>query len=117
MKELIHSEQEKYEKELKGKVLRSSFLFGDLELYGIIFIIPAKERPKSRRITTDVLKGVNELCKRTEEEKRRTELETELYKRWRAGDREESILLDSRSDNEALAKMNWLDKKVNYGKL
>lgn len=70
-------------------------------------------KPKSRQISTETLKGVHELCKRTEEEKRRTELESQLYKRWRHSAREESILLDSKTNNEALAKMNWLDKQVN----
>lgn len=50
--------------------------------------------------------------KRTEEEKRRLELESQLYKRWRPGSREGSIIQSSRSNNEALAKMNWLDKQV-----
>lgn len=70
-------------------------------------------KPKSRRVSTDTLRGIRELYKRTEEEKRRLELESQLYKRWRPGSREENILLSSRSNNEALAKMNWLDKQVN----
>lgn len=70
-------------------------------------------KPKSRRVSTKTLRGIQEVYKRTEEEKRRLELESQLYKRWRPGSREESILLSSRSNNEALAKMNWLDKQVN----
>lgn len=69
-------------------------------------------KPKVRNVSTGTLKGINELFKRTEEEKRRLELESGLYKRWRHSAREESILTNSRSDHEALAKMNWLDKQV-----
>lgn len=60
------------------------------------------------------MKGIQEVYNRTEEEKRRLELESQLYKRWRpaSSTREENILLSSRSNNEALAKMNWLDKQV-----
>lgn len=57
------------------------------------------------------------MFKRTEEEKRRLELESQLYKRWRPSSREENILLSSRSNNEALAKMNWLDKQVYIEKI
>lgn len=69
-------------------------------------------KPKARRISKETLRGIQEVYKRTEEEKKRLELESQLYKRWRPGSREENILLSSRSNNEALAKMNWLDKQV-----
>lgn len=69
-------------------------------------------KPKHRRVSTETLRGIQEVYKRTEEERKRLELESQLYKRWRPGSREENILLSSRSNNEALAKMNWLDKQV-----
>lgn len=69
-------------------------------------------KPKPRHVSTETLRGIQEVFKRTEEEKRRLELESQLYKRWRPGSREESVILSSRSNNEALAKMNWLDKQV-----
>lgn len=59
-----------------------------------------------------MLTNIHETMKRTEEEKRRLELESQLYKKWRNGFCQDSILLDSKSDHEALAKMNWLDKQV-----
>lgn len=65
-----------------------------------------------RQVSASVLKGINETYKRTEEEKRRLELESQLYKRWRNSPRADSVLLSSKSNNEALAKMNWLDKQV-----
>lgn len=67
-----------------------------------------------RNVSTETLKGIQEVYKRTEEEKKRLELESQLYKRWRPGSKEENILLSSRSNNEALAKMNWLDKQVKF---
>lgn len=80
----------------------------------IKFNVAELSKPKSRRnVSTETLRGIEEVFKRTEEEKRRLELESQLYKRWRPGSREENILLSSRSNNEALAKMNWLDKQVN----
>lgn len=65
-----------------------------------------------RQVSASVLKGINETYKRTEEEKRRLELESQLYKRWRNSPRADSVLLSAKSNNEALAKMNWLDKQV-----
>lgn len=75
-------------------------------------IILELSRPKPKKIDTDILFGIHETIKRTEEEKRRLELESRLYKKWRTGFDEDSILHDAKSDHEALAKMNWLDKQV-----
>lgn len=66
---------------------------------------------KSQRASTETLKNIRETCKRTEEERRRLELESGLYKRWRYGLCDD-ILLEAKSDHTALAKMNWLDKQV-----
>ncbi|XP_055323678.1 trichoplein keratin filament-binding protein [Sitodiplosis mosellana] len=88
LKKLLDSEKEQYAKEIK-------------EL----------SKPKSR-VSTETLRGIKEAFKRTEEERKRLEFESQLYKRWRPGSREENILLSSRSNNEALAKMNWLDKQI-----
>lgn len=74
-------------------------------------------KPKKRVVSAEILKGINEMNKRTEEEKRRLELESGLYKRWRHSAREDEILASSKSDNEALAKMNWLDKQVSSSSL
>lgn len=60
----------------------------------------------------ETLKGIRETRKRTEEEHRRLELESGLYKRWRYGI-SDNILLEAKSDHTALAKMNWLDEQVN----
>lgn len=67
-----------------------------------------------RQVSLHTLKGINETFKRTEEEKRRLDVESQLYKRWRNSPRADSILTSAKSNNEALAKMNWLDKQVNH---
>lgn len=69
-------------------------------------------RPRSKLIATETLVGINEAFKRTEEEKRRLQLESNLYKKWRLGTTEEDILLNTKSDHQALAKLNWLDRQV-----
>lgn len=69
-------------------------------------------RPRNRRLTTEQLREIQQNSQRTVDERRRLELESRLYKKWRNGFCEDSILLDSKSDHEALAKMNWLDKQV-----
>lgn len=62
----------------------------------------------------ETLVGINEAFKRNEEERRRVQIESNLYKKWRVGSSEEAILLNSRSDHEALAKLNWLDRQVRF---
>lgn len=62
----------------------------------------------------ETLIGINENINRTEEERRRLQLETNLYRKLRLGTNEENILLHSRSDHQALAKLNWLDRQVRY---
>lgn len=57
-----------------------------------------------------MLEGIHNALLRSEEEKRRMELESRLYRKWRQG--EDRVLLESKSNQEALAKMNWLDKQV-----
>lgn len=76
----------------------------------IIFLLDLKQ-PKNK-ISTDLLHSIHDTIKRTEDEKRRLEIESRLYKKWRNGFAEDSILLDSKSDHEAMAKINWLDKQV-----
>lgn len=76
------------------------------------YLLLALNKPKVRQVSTRTLKGINETFKRTEEEKRRLDVESQLYKRWRNSPRADAILSSARSNNEALAKMNWLDKQV-----
>lgn len=119
LKGLLDSENKQYAKEIEGNLYllsnRICYLLIKFDFFHILQIFPHSSemsKPKARRVPTETLKGIQEVYKRTEEEKRRLELESQLYKRWRPASREESILLSSRSNNEALAKMNWLDKQV-----
>lgn len=59
-----------------------------------------------------MLHNIHDTIKRTEEDKRRLELESRLYSRWRNGFGQDSVLLDAKSDHVAMAKMSWLDKQV-----
>lgn len=71
-------------------------------------------RPKTTTITTNILDGIARGIKFSQDEKKRSDIEAKLYKRWRYGmspDREK-IILDSKSSHEALAKLNWMDKQV-----
>lgn len=63
-------------------------------------------------MSTDTLRNINSALRRTADEKRRCDLESQLYTRWRHAAREDAILHDSKSDHEALAKLNWLDRQV-----
>lgn len=76
------------------------------------YLLLELNKPKVRQFSTRMLKGINETFKRTEEEKRRLDVESQLYKRWRNSPRADSILSSAKSNHEALAKMNWLDKQV-----
>lgn len=73
-----------------------------------------RSRPKSRTATvpTDTLRHINDALRRTADEKRRCDLESQLYKDWRHAARADAILHESKSDHEALAKLNWLDRQV-----
>lgn len=82
-----------------------------LEFFLLFFELEI-ERAKQNRISTEMLQKLRETTQRTAEDKRKLDLESELYKRWRCETRENQILLDSKSDNETLAKMNWLDRQV-----
>lgn len=115
LKQLIDSEKEQYANELKGKLDKH---FKECKQKHTFLLVISHtielSKPKARRVSTEKLRGIHEVFKRTDEEKRRLELESQLYKRWRPSSGEENILLSSRSNNEALAKMNWLDKQVTF---
>lgn len=82
--------------------IQSNFLF---------IFFSEQSQAKCRKASMETLRSIRETCKRTEEERRRLELESGLYKRWRYGQYDD-ILYEAKSDHTALAKMNWLDKQV-----
>lgn len=75
------------------------------------------QRPKPTIVANSVLSDIHGSLRRLNEERRRISMESEIYKQYRLSDREDAILHDSRSDHEAMAKMNWLDKQVSSHKL
>lgn len=58
----------------------------------------------------DVLQRLNSSL--GEQERRRKEIESKLYSRWRLGMTRDEMILESRSHHQAMAKLNWLDQQV-----
>lgn len=73
--------------------------------------VQEKTRPRSRIHSADILEQIKRSKTETEDLKRRQELERNLYQRIRLGDRDQ-ILLDSKTEHQAIAKLNWLDRQV-----
>ncbi|KAH8279013.1 hypothetical protein KR018_012360 [Drosophila ironensis] len=59
-----------------------------------------------------MLDRVNQSLKDQEQMRRKLEMEAKLYGRWRHGVDDEKLLYQSKSDNEVLAKLNWLDRQI-----
>ncbi|KAH8382748.1 hypothetical protein KR009_005065 [Drosophila setifemur] len=59
-----------------------------------------------------MLGRVNQSLKEQEQLRRKLEMEAKLYGRWRHGVDDEKLLYQSKSDNEVLAKLNWLDRQI-----
>ncbi|XP_055634640.1 eukaryotic translation initiation factor 3 subunit A isoform X2 [Toxorhynchites rutilus septentrionalis] len=74
--------------------------------------IKEKSHPKPKPIPTELLEGVRARLNDTEEAKRRIDLEARLYTKWRMGYDRDGIILDSKNPNQAMAKLNWLDRQV-----
>lgn len=71
-----------------------------------------RQRPKSRNMSTDVMEKIDQNFKEQQNEKRRLDLEAKLYGRLRHGRDDGSLLYESKSNNQVLAKLNWLDKQI-----
>ncbi|XP_055851961.1 trichoplein keratin filament-binding protein isoform X2 [Episyrphus balteatus] len=71
-----------------------------------------KYRPKSRNMSSDVMEKIDQNFKEQQNEKRRLDLEAKLYGRLRHGKEDGSLLYESKSNNQVLAKLNWLDKQI-----
>ncbi|KAJ6636564.1 hypothetical protein Bhyg_15155 [Pseudolycoriella hygida] len=98
--EALQIRREKLKKLLDDEKIEHEMMLKDLN------------QPRAKNVPSSTLANIHETIKRTEEEKRRLELESRLYKKWRNGFVQDSVLLDSKTDHQALAKMNWLDKQV-----
>uniref|UniRef100_A0A1B0BG07 Uncharacterized protein n=1 Tax=Glossina palpalis gambiensis TaxID=67801 RepID=A0A1B0BG07_9MUSC len=71
------------------------------------------KRVRSRKVSTDTLEKIDENLKNQDKIRRKLELEAKLYGKLRHGVDDENLVFDSKSENETLAKLNWLDKQVN----
>ncbi|XP_059622924.1 trichoplein keratin filament-binding protein [Phlebotomus argentipes] len=69
-------------------------------------------RTRSRPSTKCLTDINNHLSESVLEEKRKCDLESQLYSRWRSDATRDKIIHESRSTHEALAKLSWLDKQV-----
>ncbi|XP_063696776.1 trichoplein keratin filament-binding protein [Culicoides brevitarsis] len=74
--------------------------------------VQEKSRPRSRIHSADILEQIKRSKIETENLKRRQELEKTLYERIRLGPDRDRIILESRTENQAIAKLNWLDRQV-----
>ncbi|XP_065095195.1 trichoplein keratin filament-binding protein [Ochlerotatus camptorhynchus] len=74
--------------------------------------IKEKFRPKPKPIPTELLEGVRSRLNDVEEAKRRMDLEARLYTKWRMGYDRDDVILNSKNPNQAMAKLNWLDRQV-----
>jgi trichoplein keratin filament-binding protein len=81
--------------------------------------LKVKKRPKSKTHATSLLEDLHKKYLETAENRRRQELEAQLYQRIRSPiliDRDK-IILESKNEHQAMAKLNWLDRQIeNYVK-
>lgn len=111
MRKLLMQERQRYDEELKSEYLLAKRVLVVNKQKTNGCTASEQSQRKCHRASTETLRNIRETYKRTEEERRRLELESGLYKRWRHG-LSDDILLEAKSDHTALAKMNWLDKQV-----
>lgn len=76
--------------------------------------IREREKAKFRKkvVDNETLEKIDRNAKERENIKRKLELEAKLYGRWRHGVDDDNLIFESKSDNQVLAKLNWLDKQV-----
>lgn len=108
---LKKEEEDKRSKELlvKRRLKLKALLDQEQEMYAKE--MQALERPKSsKKHSVDVLEQVNSAL--SEQEKRKRSIEAKLYSRWRYGITRDDIILESKNEHQAMAKLNWLDRQV-----
>ncbi|EDW59843.2 trichoplein keratin filament-binding protein [Drosophila virilis] len=104
--------QQQKEQELDDRRAKlRELLDGDNYIYDLE--LGRKRRPREAAgHDLKTLQCINQSLKEQEQLKRKLELEAKLYGRWRHGVDDEKLLYKSKSDNEVLAKLNWLDKQI-----
>ncbi|XP_037824036.1 involucrin-like isoform X3 [Lucilia sericata] len=65
-------------------------------------------------LDSKTLENINENLKEQHQMRRKLELESKLYGKWRDEVDEDNLVFESKSDNEVLAKHNWLGKQVDH---
>lgn len=75
-------------------------------------IISERSRPKVKQVPNNVLEDLRQTFNNVEESKRRSDLESRLYSKWRLGLDQEKVLKESKNEHEAMAKLSWLDRQV-----
>ncbi|EDV91213.1 trichoplein keratin filament-binding protein [Drosophila grimshawi] len=106
-----HKDQQQKEKELAERRTKlRQLLDDDKNVYDLE--LGRKRRPRESPGDLKTLERLNQSLKEQEQLKRKLEMEAKLYGRWRHGVEDEKLLYKSKSDNEVLAKLNWLDKQI-----
>lgn len=73
----------------------------------------SRRLPRGRRTETRILEELNANLKTQNEERRKLEAEAKLYSQLRYGSEDATQLyMNSKTDHQVLAKLNWLDRKV-----
>lgn len=84
----------------------------DSDSEGFELELGRKRGPRQASGDLKTLERLNQSLKEQEQLKRKLEMEAKLYGRWRHGVDDERLLYKSKSDNQVLAKLNWLDKQI-----
>lgn len=96
LRDLMATEKAAWEKELKDQQRAK--------------VRPGSSTSSSAKHDVDVLQRLNSTL--TDQERRRREIETKLYSRWRFGMTRDDMILESKNHHQAMAKLNWLDQQV-----
>lgn len=111
MKNLKAKKEKEKQLEERREKLRQLFMQEKI-IYEEMIKDMQQRKPRARRIPIDMMEKIDQDFKENQNQKRRLDLEAKLYGRLRHGRDDENFLLDSKTDNQVLAKLNWLDKKI-----
>lgn len=109
LRAVLTAETVQLESEMRGDET-SSFTFRSI--YSNLWIILDQQRPRSRQASNSILESVRQTLSNAEECKKRADMESTLYSRWRLGMDQEKILKESKNNHQAFAKLSWLDRQL-----
>lgn len=110
--ELRKQQKEKEKQLIERREKLSRLLEMEKQMYEDEMREKEKSRNPRRNLDTKTLEKIDENIKEQQKMRRKLELEAKLYGKWRHGVDDENLVFESKTDNEVLAKLNWLDKKV-----